>query len=688
VIRRLTIMMMLLFARTLLPAPLLATEIGQSFFGNSFPGNVWIQNNAQALAIADDGKIYLNSHWDEAGREAGIYDKGHPVGMLQGLHGWGRHGGRGIALSGDHVFAAAQQEGGYKFPEEDYPPKGERWFGIRRFQIDGTPAPWIEGRGYDDSFLILSKKHPVTGMTVFRNKALASVGNENVIYVIDHEQMKIVEQWDVPAPGALAAWPDTIWVLPEDNGQPYELSPEGTPTGRRISGIEKASAVAATEDRLWIADNGPAQQIHVFDLDLNSVEYIGVKGGVYADTRGALGPLRFNGITALGIDPAGNLIVAENARGPHAFGFGLTLSAYSPENERLWSCYSYEFVTRGDIDPTNETDIYSRDRIYRRKNSIPRTGPAAEPVAITLDRFRYPNDPRLHSRLCSADLLRVNGQRLLAVNDQYAKQLNLFRFEGHIAIPTAIFSQSPGDGNFPPFAPTQSGFMWHDSNGDGNFQPGEFTAMSWPGGWAWHVGEKGDVWFASHHGEIRRWIVAGFNEHTIPAWAEQPDLLHIPTNYFTSVCRIEYEAATDTLYVGGYSDERPLPSGDWGLLGTRVARFDHFMEAPHVRWTVELDYDPPSVPHAQRRLPKAMDVEEGLLFVGYCRGAEIDVYDAADGRSLASLKPGPAVDSQSGWLDIPYAIRAHRLASGAAWLVIAEEVWKGKNILYWLEDPR
>jgi hypothetical protein len=95
-------------------------QSSQSFFGNSFPGEVWIQNNVQALAVAADGLIFTNSGWDEAGREAGIYREGRPVGMFEGLHGWGRRGGPGIALADGFVFLAMSQAGGYKYPEDDF----------------------------------------------------------------------------------------------------------------------------------------------------------------------------------------------------------------------------------------------------------------------------------------------------------------------------------------------------------------------------------------------------------------------------------------------------------------------------------------------------------------------------------------------------------------------------------------
>jgi hypothetical protein len=204
-------------------------------------------------------------------------------------------------------------------------------------------------------------------------------------------------------------------------------------------------------------------------------------------------------------------------------------------------------------------------------------------------------------------------------------------------------------------------------------------------GWAWHFADNGDVWFASEGGDIFHYPLERFEENGVPRWAAQPIKHRLPEGLLTEINRIVVEG--DTLYVGGYSETDPKPKGDWGLIGTRLVRIDHFPADPKVAWNIRLAYDGADVGRDKRRLPKALDVEAGLIFVGYVYSAEIEVFDAADGRPLTTLRPGSAENQLNGWLDIPYAIRAHRRKSGD-WLVIAEEVWKGKNMLYQLSDPR
>jgi hypothetical protein len=664
--------------------------VGQSFLGNSFTGKVWVQNNVEALAVREDGLIFSNSSWDETGREAGIYCDGRPIGMLEGMHSWGRSGGAGIALADGFVFAAMSQAGGFKYPKEDYPPPGENWFGVARFTPEGQYVRWQGGRGYAGAMAVLSKQHPVTGMTRLGNQIAVAIAGEDAIFLLNPKTMEVVARWEVKSPGAIATWGQSLWCIPSGGGgEPFEIAPNGKLTGRVLSGLTKASAIAGSADRLYVADGGPSQQIVVFDSSLREVDRIGVAGGVFAEPRGELGEGRFGGISALAVDARnGNLIVAENGGlSAYNLGNGLTLSAYTPGGKRLWQVQGLEFLDRGCVDPADETAIITKDTLYRIERSLDEAGPAARPVATTLDRFRFPQDPRLYLKLCSTDVVRVNGHKLMGLIDQRAGNLALFRFDGNTAVPVALFSQQGAQGSpaFPPGRPGSKPFRWQDANGNGQFDANEFFPFNAGKGWAWHFANNGDVWFASERGDIFHYPLESVDNAGIPRWAAEPTKHRLPEGLLKEINRIVIEG--DTLYVGGYSAADPKPRADWGLIGTRLVRIDHFPNDPKVAWNIRLTYDGPEVALHKRRLPKALDVEDGLIFVGYVFSAEIEVFDAADGRLLTTLRPGPAVDSLSGWFDIPYAIRAHHRKSGD-WLVIAEEVSRGKNLLYQFNDPR
>ena len=57
------------------------------------------------------------------------------------------------------------------------------------------------------------------------------------------------------------------------------------------------------------------------------------------------------------------------------------------------------------------------------------------------------------------------------------------------------------------------------------------------------------------------------------------------------------------------------------------------------------------------------------------------VLSVTDGRYVGSLSPGPEVGGNAGWQDMPYPIQALKRKDGE-YLVLVEEDWRGKNLLY------
>lgn len=107
-------------------------------------------------------------------------------------------------------------------------------------------------------------------------------------------------------------------------------------------------------------------------------------------------------------------------------------------------------------------------------------------------------------------------------------------------------------------------------------------------------------------------------------------------------------------------------------------RYDNWTKDKKLRWRITLPYDPKANPML---IIKAMDVAGDRVFAVDSRTAQVYVYDAGTGASITTLIPGPEVQGQSGWVDIPYGIRAYQRANGE-YLVFVEEDAKGKVIMY------
>ena len=123
-----------------------------SWVGNSFGGGKrWVQQDIQAMVVTEDGTVYCNIPWDEAGREAGIYKDGNVIGIAQHTHGWGYDGGSAIALNQRYLFIGQRvgNEGGNLNGTNTWPAKGLSWYGVsRRLRADVTRgAPFSGGKG-------------------------------------------------------------------------------------------------------------------------------------------------------------------------------------------------------------------------------------------------------------------------------------------------------------------------------------------------------------------------------------------------------------------------------------------------------------------------------------------------------------------------------------------------------------
>ncbi|MBQ7029851.1 MAG: hypothetical protein IJN32_06370, partial [Thermoguttaceae bacterium] len=60
--------------------------------------------------------------------------------------------------------------------------------------------------------------------------------------------------------------------------------------------------------------------------------------------------------------------------------------------------------------------------------------------------------------------------------------------------------------------------------------------------------------------------------------------------------------------------------------------------------------------------------------------------DAATGQVLGAFVPGGEVGEGAGWQDMPYSVAALKRKNGD-YLILVEEDWRGKNILYRWTPP-
>ena len=684
-----------------------------AWIGNSFGGaQKWVQQDAEAMLVAPDGTVYLNTTWDEAGREVGAYRDGDVVGIARHTHGWGYLGGQALALNSKYLFIgqSMNNEGGGLTQARSFPPKGFGWLGVsRRLRTDiAQPAPFEGGKGGDGdtlqgALLVVAQikddeKTAIVGMCADEKRLFVADDHDNAVKIYDAETMKLQSQFalDNVGPMALDAT-GALWILGRARQGKAALlrsfDADGTPRAARIAFGADADPRGFCLDkngRVWVADNGPNQQILIFEArDGHPIGSLGERGGIFAGRRGAFGERRFNKPIGVGVDAAGNAYVASDAS---SGGGGLVLESYAPNQKLNWRLMGLTFVDLADADPADTRAIYSKEERF----GLGENG-AWTYQGTTLDRFRFPDDPRLHIWSGGAWVRRVGGQKFLFVREMYAGQLQVYRFEpnSEIAVPCALFSRRHiGDkGAWPAHQPARGAWIWRDLNGNGAFDEGEYQSPPDAedfDGQAWWVDARGDIWLATERGAIRRFRATVTDNGALSYDFAASDVFPHPRE-FELVRRLRYDAARDIMVVGGTTATDK--NQHWKPMGPVLARYDNWSasaqaeQIPPAKWTTTLFYVPGSQGHESCE-PMSFDIAGDLIYVPYTGASQtaniatghVNVYRLSDASLVGSMEPGPQV-GEIGLQDIPESLRAVQAPDGET-LVFVEDDAKAKILVY------
>jgi sugar lactone lactonase YvrE len=666
-----------------------------SWIGNTIgSGNLRVQNNIEAMYVSPDGTVYTNSHWDEAGMEAAIYKDGKVIGAIGDTHGWSRGGGIAVTASSKYIYLAMTQ-GSKGKTDEDYPPEGTSWHCVRRYDLSGKPAPFPEGRGWDKSMLITSTKSEVTGLATVGSELYVSDFAANRIRVYDTDTMKQLRSFTFANPGAITVDPQkNLWIIQSKNGsKPAKIlhySQSGKQLPEQIADIVEPTAIAIDrQGKLLVAENGPRQQILIYDIKDQPLQTgsFGSKGGIYTGIAGEVGDLKLYGLTGVGADASGNIYINSNGFNKS----GTDLRKFSPSGKLIWRSLGLIFVDNADADPkTDGVDLFTKQEHYLMDYSKP-AGKQWTYKAYTLNPFKYPQDPRLHTSPDGTFVRRIQGKPFLFLTDMYNSFLQIYRFnpdkDGKVAIPAGMFVGSNGAdkpflaGNWPPNQPQKGEWIWRDRNGNGKFENSEYdTSKDYPYIGGWWVDSKGDVWKALRTEDgIRHYPLQGIDAKGNPIYNYTSMEKQTTPSIFNDLRRIEYFPETDSMYLSGFTVDHPAFGDDTGVAGSEIARFDNWSKGNRTpKWRVVIPYDTTGKREVSTA---AMSVAGDRVFAVTVKTAEVYVYNAKTGTQVQQLKPGPEVGSESGWIDIPYGIRAFRRSNGE-YLVFVEENWKGKVIMY------
>lgn len=688
-----------------------------SWIGNSFPGaQKWVQQDIAAMCVTADGTVFTNVPWEEGGGNAGAYKDGDLLGFARHTHGWGADGGEAVAVNAKYVFigmAMGNEGGGLRDPAT-WPEKGSRWFGVsRRLRSDfAKGAPFAGGKGgkgdtLKECFLPVAEVPEKTGahlsgMWADDARLYVSNPNENRVEVFDAETMQRVAAWPVERPGQIVRdAAGTFWMLQTgaegEARSVLHFSAEGKPLPGTIPFTVKGQspvALAITpRGELLVADDGPRQQIDAYAPLAGQprvTRSIGLAGGIRAGVPGAFGDLKFNRLSAIGCDAAGNLYVAHHAS---SGGGSTVLESYTPDGKPRWRLFGLTFVDMADADPGEDADVFTKEERFRLDYTQPR-GREWSYAGFTIDRYRFPDDPRLHIWSAGVWVRRIGGQRVLFVNDMNGERLQVYRFAAgaETAVPCGLFAKrritekkSPA---WPPHQPEKGAWLWRDADGDGQFDAGEFAGdgADMPAAQGWWVDASGGVWLATERDGLRYFAQRGLDAHGVPAWDfTEPRRFPAPAE-FREIKRLRYDAGSDVMYLGGTTAEDK--NQHWKPMGPVLARYDGWLRGePKLRWKIIAPYARGSKGHESCE-PMGFDVAGDFVFVPYTGASKetgfstghVEVFKAADGTPVGHMEPSADI-GEIGLQDIRETLTA-RLRADGEYLIFLEDDYKAKVLLY------
>lgn len=476
-----------------------------------------------------------------------------------------------------------------------------------------------------------------------------------------------------------------LWKLEvryvDPNHQEWEFVPKGiTCDGTAVTfpGLYQPTALALANDGLlMVADSltGPRQQVLFYDVSEPQkprlVRAFGEYGGIGAAAPGVITPTKFWGIRGLGMDAAGNLYVAMSE-------MGSVLRSFTPEGRLRWELQGPFFCDVAVADPSNDArDVWGIQERFAMDWSQP-PGREATWAAYSLDRTRYPNDPRglMHVKqqgehgLTSPQIVYLEGRRFLYVGGMFASNfINIFRFEGEIAVPSGLILQWGNnlyrtDLRWPPHKPVGVS-IWRDRNGDGDYQADEFAPNAdrvKPG--PFWVDKKGNIWMA--YGFFR-YDFQGLDDRGNPIYRADKITVLDPPEGVNKIARVVYLDDSDTLIVAEEGrDMRHI---------SRVVVCKDYLAGN--RQTVSF------APGAGPEAACVAAAGDYAFTGGWKERGRVWVNRLSDGVEMGVFEPGPTVGGveNTGWIDLLTGITAFRRSDGE-YLVFVEENYKAKSLIY------
>jgi len=344
-----------------------------------------------------------------------------------------------------------------------------------------------------------------------------------------------------------------------------------------------------------------------------------------------------------------------------------------------------------DADPASETDVFTKEEHFKvNYNPI-----KWDYIGYTVNKFKYPDDPRLHIWSAGAFVRRIKNQRFLFVSDMNSERLQVYKFnektDGEIAIPSVLYSGRflKTKTGFPQFQPQNGEWIWRDVNGNGKIEANEYSTndgKNAPPYQGWCLDDNGNIWQAFETEGIRKFNFQGLDKFNNPIWDFKNTELFQKTSEFKQIKRLRYLPEKDIMIIGGTTTEHK--NQHWKPMGPVIALYDNWSKPDRkLRWIIVAPYEKGSKGHSSCE-PMGFDVAGDYIFVPYTGASKemkistghIEVFRLDNGESVGYMEPSPEI-GEIGLQDVRECLRAIKRKNGE-YIVFLEEDYKAKVLVY------
>ena len=536
----------------------------------------------------------------------------------------------------------------------------------------------------------------ILGLCLKNGKLYASDYSSNKILVLDPSNLNgETASWSMTRPTRLTVDNNgRVWVIQESETsiQPNTGGPmwigsqiigfnsDGSQCGT-ITDYPGAMAVAVNQKgQLLVGGLNEDCQIWIYDINGTSpkkVDTFGEKGGIFSGIPGEFtSKAKLHWIKGIDVDAQGNVYVGCT----YGTFWGNCIEKYNEAGDLQWQrrLFCATSLDCAGIDPYNPTEVYSKYHHYSLDYSKTAPGTEWSLKGFTVNRFKYPNDPRVNhlsdvgSRALGWGVRRIGGKLFVGRSSQEGYMLELYRkdssTDGEVLVPS-VHMACGSDANNQFYNPQTKTWILKPKK-DGIYNQ------------YWDIAKNGDLFTVGDKdggNKVIQYKYGGLDSFNNPIW-EAANATVSTVSEFKWVRRMAYDSDEDAMYMTGENVDE-----NWGSF-LKVKKFPKWSTGNRTStFTKDLPYNDAQYVGTGSNYgggnPVAFAVAGDYMFVLYGSG-HVRVLSRTTGDLVGTLQQNrDGYRGSDGQVDASYGLSAFKRAGGE-YVILFENAGYGCIMMY------